>query len=202
MAASSLLRAIVLLLSSRAWLRQSTVPSTCRTSSRLRTAICPLSARMEFRVGVKSGDVMVEADQIYGDGVNVAARLESLAEPSGICISGTVCEQVRDRLALGYEDRGEQTVKNIARPVHVWRVLLDATPSSRARPRGRYWRRGALSLTGVAIAIAVFVVVQHLSLKPPRTSASIAPHEKPALALPSIPSIAVLPFTNQSGDSR
>src|ERR1700680_2920614 len=73
--------------------------------------------RMEFRIGVNLGDVMVEGKQIYGDGVNVAARLENLAEPGGICISRTVHDQVRDKLALGYEDRGEQTVKNIARPV-------------------------------------------------------------------------------------
>jgi class 3 adenylate cyclase len=79
----------------------------------------PLNRRMEFRIGVNSGDVMVEGEQIYGDGVNVAARLESLADPGGICISGTVYEQVRDKLALSYEDRGEQSVKNIARPVHV-----------------------------------------------------------------------------------
>ena len=70
---------------------------------------------MEFRIGVNLGDVMVEGDQIYGDGVNVAARLESLADPGGICISGTVHEQIRNKLALGYEDLGEQTVKNIAR---------------------------------------------------------------------------------------
>ena len=79
----------------------------------------PPERRMEFRIGVNSGDVMVEGEQIYGDGVNVAARLESLADPGGICISGTVYEQVRDKLALSYEDRGEQSVKNIARPVHV-----------------------------------------------------------------------------------
>src|SRR6202795_3860921 len=87
--------------------------------------------RMEFRIGVNLGDVMVEGAQIYGDGVNVAARLERLAAPGGICISGTAYDHVRDKLALGYEDRGEQTVKNIARPVHVWRVLLNgATPAS------------------------------------------------------------------------
>ena len=160
----------------------------------------PPERRMEFRIGVNSGDVIVQGDELYGDGINVAARLESLADPGDICISGTVHDQVRDRLALSYEDRGEQPVKNIARPVHVWRVVFDGTPAHRLSQR--YWRRGALSLTGVAIAITVLVVVQHLSLKPPRTSASIAPPEKPALALPSIPSIAVLPFTNQSGDPQ
>jgi class 3 adenylate cyclase len=109
-----------------------------------------LLRRMQFRIGVNLGDVMVEREQIYGDGVNVAARLENLAEPGGICISGTVYEQVRDKLALSYEDRGQQTVKNIARPVHVWRVVPDGTPSP-ARRLSRYWRGGVLSLTGLAV---------------------------------------------------
>ncbi|MGZ3620246.1 MAG: adenylate/guanylate cyclase domain-containing protein [Candidatus Binataceae bacterium] len=158
--------------------------------------------RMDFRIGVNLGDVMVEGDQIYGDGINIAARLESLANPGGICISGTVHEQIRNKLALGYEDLREQTVKNIAHPVHVWRVLPDGTTpprETRRRPR-RYWRSGMLSLTGLAIVAGTIVLVQHVSLRPTRTQASIAPQEKPALPLPSIPSIAVLPFTNQSGD--
>src|SRR5215469_5739331 len=91
----------------------------------------PPERRMEFRIGVNSGDVIVQGDELYGDGINVAARLESLADPGGICISGTVHDQVRDRLALSYEDRGEQPVKNIARPVHVWRVVFDGTPVRR-----------------------------------------------------------------------
>jgi adenylate cyclase len=164
---------------------------------------------MEFRIGVNLGDVMVEGVQIYGDGVNVAARLESLADPGGICISGTVHEQVRDKLGLGYEDRGEQTVKNIARPVHVWRLLLNGTPAGAGTQRipRDIWRGRVLSLAGLAIIIATIVLVQHLSLKlqptkPQPTSASIPAREKPALALPSIPSIAVLPFTNVSGDPQ
>ena len=160
--------------------------------------------RMEFRIGVNLGDVMVEGDRIYGDGINVAARLESLADPGGICISGTVHEQVRDKLALGYQDNGEQTVKNIARPVHVWRVLLNGTAlhrETRRIPR-RYWRGGVLSLTGLAIIIGTIVLVQHVSLKPPLTSASIPPAQSAALALPDKPSIAVLPFANLSGDPQ
>src|SRR6202049_4469792 len=78
--------------------------------------------RMEFRIGVNLGDVMIEGAQIYGDGVNVAARLESLAEPGGICISDVVHENMRNRLPLNFEDLGEQAVKNIAEPVHVYRV--------------------------------------------------------------------------------
>ena len=125
--------------------------------------------RMEFRIGVNLGDVMVEGEQIYGDGVNVAARLESLAEPGGICISGTAHDQVRDKLALACEDAGEQAVKNIARPVHVWRVLLDgaAPPLRKTRQIPRDYRRvGVLSLAGLAIVIATIVLVQHLSLRP------------------------------------
>ena len=159
---------------------------------------------MEFRIGVNLGDVMAEGDQIYGDGINVAARLENLADPGGICISGTVHEQVRDKLALGYQDNGEQTVKNIARPVHVWRVLLNGTALHRETghiPR-RYWRGGVMSLTGLAIIVGTIVLVQHVSLKPPLTSASIPPAQSPVLSLPDKPSIAVLPFANLSGDPQ
>src|SRR5271167_523419 len=116
-----------------------------QTVLRAENAELPMERRMELRIGVNLGDVMVEGEQIYGDGVNVAARLESLADPGGICISGTVYEQVRDKLALSYEDRGEQAVKNIARPVHVWRVLLDGTPAPAGRLPRRYWRGGVLS---------------------------------------------------------
>jgi len=152
--------------------------------------------RMEFRIGVNLGDVMVEGEQIYGDGVNVAARLESLADPGGICISGTVHDQVRYKLALACEDIGEQTVKNIAHPVRAWRVKLDGAPAPRRRhrPNARVLKRGGLSLAGIAIAIATFVLVQHVSLKPPRTHASIPAPPRPVLALPDKPSIAVLQF--------
>src|SRR6266481_5163721 len=153
----------------------------------------PPDRRMEFRIGVNLGDVMMDGEQIYGDGVNVAARLESLADPGGICISGTVHEQVRDKLALGYEEGGEQTVKNIARPVHVWRVLLDgATPHRETRriPR-RIWRGGVLSLTGLAIIVGTIVLVQHVSLKPPRTHASIPPPSSAAISPMQTPT---LPF--------
>jgi adenylate cyclase len=159
--------------------------------------------RMEFRIGVNLGDVIVDGEQIYGDGVNVAARLESLADPGGICISGTVHDQVRDRLPLVYHDAGEQAVKNITRPVRVWRVLLDGTVPSRGETRRiarRYWHGGVLSLAGLMIILAMIVLVQHVSFKPPRTHASIPPPPTPALTLPDKPSIAVLPFTNMSDD--
>src|ERR1700730_3027921 len=83
----------------------------------------PPGRRMEFRIGINLGDVIVAGDQFYGDGVNVAARLESLADPGGICISDTVHAQIKNKLALNYDDLGPQSVKNIAEPVRVLRVM-------------------------------------------------------------------------------
>ena len=80
---------------------------------------------MEFRIGVNLGDVVEDGEQILGDGVNIAARLESLSEAGGICISGTAFDQVKNKLNLGYKYLGEQTVKNIAEPVRVYRVLME-----------------------------------------------------------------------------
>ena len=115
--------------------------------------------RIAFRVGINIGDVIVEAHDIFGDGVNIAARLEGVAEPGGICISQTVLNHARDKVSFEVEDAGEQTLKNIARPVHVYRVVIE----------------------------------------PSRRPATPKP-EIPALALPDKPSVAVLPFTNMSGD--
>ena len=84
-----------------------------------RNAAIPPNERIEFRVGINLGDVIAEEHDIFGDGVNVAARLEALAEPSGICISRMVRDQIRDKLPCQFEDMGEQSVKNIARPVRV-----------------------------------------------------------------------------------
>src|SRR5260370_18971579 len=174
----------------------------------LKAENAPLSPdrRMEFRIGVNLGDVMVDGEQIYGDGVNVAARLESLADPGGICISGTVHEQVRDKLALSYEDAGEQEVKNIARPVRVVRLMLEGEAATRTTTKAKepslrkHWRGGVFSLAGLALIAAMIGFVQHLSLRPPTTTASIPPAQHPALTLPDQPSIAVLPFTNMSRD--
>ena len=85
-----------------------------------REAGIPEDRRIRFRIGINLGDIIVEEDDIFGDGVNVAARLEALAEPDGICISRVVRDQIRDRLAYAFEDLGEQSVKNIARPVRVY----------------------------------------------------------------------------------
>src|SRR5215471_9944899 len=86
----------------------------------------PADEQMRFRIGIHVGDIMVQGDDIYGDGVNVSARLEALAEPGGICISRMVRDQIRDKLAYAFEDLGEQSVKNIARPVRVYALRPEA----------------------------------------------------------------------------
>ena len=95
-----------------------------------RNADVPESKRIEFRVGINLGDIIVDDDDIFGDGVNIAARLEALAEPGGICVSRVVRDQVRDKLAYSFADMGEQNVKNIARPVRAYAVTMDAAPSA------------------------------------------------------------------------
>ena len=93
----------------------------------------PEQRQMRFRIGINLGDVIVEGERLYGDGVNIAARLESLAAPGGICISGTVYDHVENKLALTYDYQGEQTVKNIAKPVRVYRVLIDEAEKQKSQ---------------------------------------------------------------------
>lgn len=122
-----------------------------------RNAELPKHRKMQFRIGVNLGDVIEEKETIYGDGVNIAARLEALADGGGICISGTAFDQVENKLGLEFEYLGEQTVKNIKKPVRVYRVEMEGSISDVKKSQ--------------------------------------------ELPLPDKPSIAVLPFTNMSGDS-
>jgi class 3 adenylate cyclase len=107
-----------------------------QTTLKEENANLPPERRMEFRIGINLGDVMVEEEQIYGDGVNIAARMESLAEAGGICISGTVHEHLKNKLTLQYEDLGEQVVKNIAKPVRVFRILMEESGSPAPKVQG------------------------------------------------------------------
>ena len=161
--------------------------------------------RMEFRIGINLGDVITEGERIYGDGVNIAARLEGLAEAGGICLSGTVYDQVKTRLALGYEDLGAQAVKNIAEPVRVYRVQMEpGAAASAVRPpqrrAARLWQRGALAVVGLLRILGVGVTVWQRVFRPPPPSRVVFTEPAPALALPDKPSIAVLPFVNMSRD--
>ena len=147
--------------------------------------------RMEFRIGIHVGDVILDDGKIYGDGVNIAARLEALATPGGICISREVHDQIRGKLDIDCEDIGEQQVKNIPRPVRVLRVRMGAAPMTPAtRPRSRRVVIGSIASLCVlaAIAGAYFFIVRN-----PRPTSVTLPAAEPSRA-----TVAVLPFANLS----
>ena len=146
----------------------------------------PDAQQIRSRIGVNLGDIIVDGDDIYGDGVNVAARLEGLAEPGGICISGTAFDQTRHKANVGFAALGEQRLKNIPDPIRVYRVLLDPTKAGKVvtaptRPSGRSMIVGGVVL--LLIALAAIGFAWHRSLAPQR------------------PTVAVLPFANLTGDS-
>ncbi len=152
--------------------------------------------RMQFRIGINLGDVIEQEDgTIYGDGVNVAARLQALADPGSICISGTAYDQVEGKLPLQFKFIGEQPVKNIAKPVRAYRVQVDATFIKAAGPSTIKHRRvvivGATAVIGLLLAVGVGLKVQQQQASPIRDS---------TLPMPAGPSIAVLPFSNLSKD--
>ncbi len=168
-----------------------------------RNADIPEDRRITYRVGINIGDIIVEGDDIYGDGVNIAARLEGLADPGGICISRSVHTQIAGKLDLVFEDLGEQQVKNIVKPVMAYRVALDdkaaalVTPITVTPPttgRGR-WPQIAAGLVLSLVAVAGLVWWQ-----PWAPDVELASIERMAFPLPDKPSIAVLPFTNMSDD--
>jgi len=170
-----------------------------------RNAELPENRRMEFRIGVNLGDVIEDGEQILGDGVNIAARLESLSDAGGICISGTAFDHVRNKLDLGYEYLGEQTVKNIALPVRVYKVLIEPEAAGKvigekkAKPRQLQMATMGLVI-GVIAVVAVFVIWKFYIPSAPQPE--VASKDKMAFPLPDKPSIAVLPFTNMSGDPK
>jgi len=168
-----------------------------------RNAEIPSTRKMEFRIGINLGDVVEEEGRIYGDGVNIAARIESLAEAGGICISGKVYEEVENKLDLEFEFQGEQEVKNIAKPVRIYRVL--SFPGAAAHrvvkaktATERKWRKVALIMAVVLVLCVGAVLIWQFYLR--RPSIEPASLEKMAFPLPDKPSIAVLPFVNMSGD--
>ena len=166
-----------------------------------RNADLPEDRRMNFRIGVNLGDVIQEGERIYGDGVNIAARLESLAEEGGICISGTTYDHVKNKLPLRYDYQGEQTVKNIEDPVRVYRILMEpgAPPKAAAEAEPKQNRlKLAFAILAFVLLLAVAVGVFNLYLRPPPSKP--IPEETPALKLSDKPSIAVLPFSNLSGE--
>ena len=162
--------------------------------------------RMQFRIGVNLGDVIEEGDRIYGDGVNIAARVESLAAPGGICISGSAYEQIENKLPLDYEYLGEHSVKNIRRPIRIYRALTEPESKTLIGKGGRLggrWRIGvAVGLT-VLILVGAALVAWNAFLRPKaRAPLDMASVEEKPFPLPIEPSIAVMPFDNLSGDPQ
>ena len=160
--------------------------------------------RMDFRIGINVGDVVVQDDVIYGDGVNIAARVETLADPGGVCVSGRVYDQVENKLPFHYEYLGEKKVKNIARPVRAYRVLT--TPGAAAHRMTKLkvaleaqWRRTALVLAAGLVLITGLVAAGYFlqpgsAPKQGDSTATAPDRDKPV--------IAVLAFDNLSGDKE
>ena len=160
----------------------------------------PEDKRLEFRIGVNIGDVIQDGDRIYGSGVNVAARIEGLADPGGICISRNAYDHIRDKLDLGYEYLGDHKVKNIKHPVRVYKVLMDPEDAGKlvvvkAKPSAKRWVWPLAAVVIVLLGIVAWQLYQKM-ITPDFEPASV---ETMAFPLPEKPSIAVLPFRNMSG---
>ncbi len=160
--------------------------------------VAPQEESMPFRIGINLGDVIVEAQNLYGEGINIAERLQTLAEPGGICMSASVREQVRDKFDFDFIDLGTKQLKNIARPVQVFLVPPSGERVRTARIGGRkggrslHWLRIAGAILAVALAV-IGTAFYILSLRPAEQSASKGSGQ---------PIIAVLPFANLSGDEK
>ena len=161
----------------------------------------PINKRLEFRIGVNIGDVIRDSGSLYGEGVNIAARIEGLADPGGVCISRNAYDHIKNKLKWGYEYIGEHSVKNIKDPVRVYKVLMaseDAGKLIGEKPKtsSSKWVWPTIVLVTIFLTVIVYQVYQKYT-KPDIEVASI---DKMAFPLPEEPSIAVLPFTNMTGD--
>ncbi len=167
----------------------------------VRNASLPADRKMEFRIGVHLGEVRTEGERIYGDGVNIAARLEKLAEPGGVCLSAAVHEQVRNKLQIGFIDLGEQALKNIPDRVRVYRIPPPSARESASRARRPRPLRTALAAAGALLLLFAAGLwttwPRPLGLILDWTGAGAPPVNPP---LPDKPSLVVLPFENMSGD--
>ena len=162
--------------------------------------------QMHFRIGLNLGDVIAKDDgTLYGDGINIAARLEGMAEPGGICLSETVYFQVEGKVNAAFEDIGAHEVKNIAKPVRTYRVVTNMGDVSSSPPAGQGgrvrlvpWAIGMATV--VVIVVAGFVIYRSTEVRAPAAPTVAETAQDPVLAMPEGPVIAVLPFDNLSGD--
>ncbi|MGC1404848.1 MAG: adenylate/guanylate cyclase domain-containing protein, partial [Thermodesulfobacteriota bacterium] len=171
-----------------------------------KNAVLPETRKMDFRIGINLGDVIEEGDSIYGDGVNIAARLEGLADAGGICISESAYQQIENKIPLRYDYLGEHEVKNIAKPVRVYKAQIEpeAAPKQvpiEKKPGRSLLFRGAM-IGAVLVVIVGAITLYQFVLRPSSAKTEVASKEKMAFPLPDKPSIAVLPFVNLSGDPK
>ena len=166
----------------------------------------PKERRMPFRIGIHLGDVIEEEGKIYGDGVNVAALLDSLADGGGICVSRSAHDQVKNKLDVGYQDLGQRGVENIPETVRVYRVVLEPDPKwkmiGKFWSRMKQWQKVALTIGIALLQVGGGLVVKKYIDRPPSPPVATASIQKVALPLPDKPSIAVLPFENMTGDPK
>ena len=160
----------------------------------LRNVEEPEGRQTLFRIGINIGDLIVESEDLYGDGVNIAARLEAAAEAGGICVSQAVVDQARGKVAVGFEDLGETVLKNIAAPVRVYRVVSDGVAARASPPRRR---RIVLGAAVVVLLGALVAGGWHLTRPAP-----VAPISADRVMTIKGPAIAALPFANLSGDEE
>jgi adenylate cyclase len=161
----------------------------------------PENRRIRYRMGINLGDIVIDGEDILGDGVNVAARLEALAPPGGICISRTARDQVRDKLNYGLEDWGEVSVKNVPRPVRVFRLLCAPEDAGKqlSRPVSSPSKEKPFIITATVLALAV-LISGLIWTQPWRPQIEAASMSRMAYSLPEKPSLAVMPFGNLSDE--
>jgi len=173
---------------------------------RAKNALLPETRRMEFRIGINLGDVIEEGERIYGDGVNIAARLEGLAEAGGICISESAYQQIENKLPLRYEYLGEHQVKNIARPLRAYRAQIESEATGKVigekKVKPRQWQSAAIGLVVAVIVVVAAIVIWKLytpSAPKPEVASKekiTAPQpEKPSATIPTapVPSVETAP---------
>jgi adenylate cyclase len=166
----------------------------------------PEPRRMEFRFGIDRGEVVKKEGTIYGDGVDIAVRLQSFAEAGGICVSGAVHEQIKDTSAFRFDYLGKQSVQNIKDPVRIYRVLREGETVSFIQRWQRfglnYWKRFSIAITIIVALVGLANGIWQLYPRLFRPAVEVASKEKMAFPLPDKPSIAVLPFVNMSDDPK
>lgn len=170
---------------------------TIQRAMAVREADVPEARRIRYRIGINLGDIVIDEDDIYGDGVNIAARLQELADPGGVYISATAYEHLKAKVDVGYEYLGERRIKNIEKPAGVYRALLDPEHAGTVITASRIPRRPLIAAAAIAILAAGIVAWWQPWLE----RIEPASVERMAFALPEKPSIAVLPFDNLTGQA-